>query len=312
MSASSQDTTSTPVGVGALPRPITDATRAPHPTVCKPGASVRVMALGRRVGSKIADLAVLIAHLVCAGCRRRRELYAEVEQNAKELHARLAPSVAGSSFRRTEPDPLTKQRILEQILATPRTADNGFTTWPRRRRRWAFTLLAVTGAVVVAGGLAAAASDSTSGPAPSTALGAGPVQPEPTTPGQRTGTQGPAHALRPSGLGVLTVCPLPPVGVRSPADLLLHLPDLAPIPMRPLYSHRSEEGIHVWHVYGPAGLATAARVRTTGVLPPLTTVELQVELLPDGRHRLRSLPCQPAPEAVHASAGAALTKDSRR
>jgi hypothetical protein len=297
--------------------PPPDATPASPPTIgnaspsARNGVGVWLWALVRQVGSKVADLAVLVVYLVCAGCRRRQELWLEAEQIAAELRARLAPLVAASSFRRTAPDPVTKQRILEQILATPRTQESGFATWPRRgRRRWMLAILAV--AVAVAGVLAAVASDRRFAPAPSRASRADQTQPERTPPGQRTGTPDPAHTLRPSGAGTLPACPTPPPGVRAPAEVLLHLPDLPPIPMRLVYSHQDDEGIHVWHVYGPAGLATVAHVRTSGVLPSLTTVELQADRLPDGRHRFRQLPCQPAPDAVRASAGGARTKDSSR
>lgn len=290
--------------------PPPDATPASPPTIDKATAGTWVWALLQQLGNKVADLAVLIVYLLCASCRRRQELYAEAEQIAKELHARLAP-LAASSVRRTPPDPVTKQRILEQILATPRTQENGFPKWPRwRRRRWMLAILAV--AVAAAGVLAAAASDRRFGPAPSHASRADQAQPEQPSPGQRTGTPDPAHTPRPSGAGTLPACPTPPPGVRAPAEVLLHLPDLPPIPMRPVYSHQDDEGIHVWHVYGPAGLATVAHVRTSGVLPPLTTVELQADRLPEGRHRFRQLPCQPAPDAVPASAGGARTKDSSR
>jgi hypothetical protein len=299
--------------------PPPDATPASPPTSGKAststsarnGAGVWLWALVRQAGSKVADLAVLVVYLVCAGCRRRQELWLEAEQIAAELHARLAPLVAASSVRRTAPDPATKQRILEQILATPRTRENGFTKWPRRRRRrWMLTILAV--AVAAAAVLAAAASDRRFGPAPSHASTADQAQPERTPPGQRTATPDPAHTLRPSEAGPLPACPTPPPGVRAPAEVVLHLPDLPPIPMRPVYSHQDDEGIHVWHVYGPAGLATVAHVRTTGVLPPLTTVELQADRLPDGRYRFRQLPCQPAPDAAPALVGGARTKDSSR
>jgi hypothetical protein len=304
--------------------PPPDATPASPPTIGKArtstsarnGAGVWLWALVRQAGSKVADLAVLVVYLVCASCRRRQELYAEAEQIAKELHARLAPLVAASSFRRTAPDPVTKQRILEQILATPtpRTRENGLTTWPRRRRRWTLTILAMAVAVAVAAAavLAATASDRSFRPAPSHPSRADQPQPERTLPGQRTGTPDPAHTPRPAGAGTLPACPTPPPGVRAPTEVLLHLPDLPPIPIRPVYRHQDDEGVHVWHVYGPAGLATVAHVRTSGVLPPLTTVELQADRLPDGRHRFRPLPCQPAPDAAPASAGGARTKDSSR
>jgi hypothetical protein len=116
---------------------VTGANPTPHLAASAAGRGL--VARVRGIGSSVVDGFVVVVLLMFAGPGRREALHADADRIAEQWRAEWGP-LAAKSLAACQPDPVVRERILQQILATPCSTPSRLASAGRWGRRLAAAL----------------------------------------------------------------------------------------------------------------------------------------------------------------------------